>query len=76
MMKNAVDWLKSESEVLGKSVTALWLKNRPELKTVNKQQSAENSLSAKDVSKVVSATSNEGFLFAVGVFFVNGPPVS
>jgi len=32
---DAVDWLKSESEV-EQPVTTPWVKSRPELKTVNK----------------------------------------
>jgi len=38
---DAVDWLNSESEVR-QTVTALWLKSRSELETVNKYQPAEN----------------------------------
>jgi len=51
---------------LDKLVTAVWfLKNRPELETVNKYQAAENLWSAINVANVVGATSSEGFL----VFF-------
>jgi len=53
---------------LDKLVTAVWfLKNRPELETVNKYQAAENLWSAINIANVAGATSSEGFL----VFFSN-----
>ena len=58
---DVVGWLNSENEVV-KPVTALWLKSRSKLETVNKKQSsAEYARSAaKNASEVVVATSIEG----------------
>jgi len=46
------------------------------MKTVNKQRQAENSWSAKNVAKVVVATSSEGFLVVTAVGYEPTPPLS